>query len=110
MDLFHARIAVLPFVHLTLPPESDERQSMFTSSEDILANNPAYSSSSGTQKGRGYRKPPPAFLISAPPTARMSAVSKATSLSRPASYDPPGLEDTGWYPRRMERAPSIVQE
>ena len=110
MDLFHARIAVLPFVHLILPPESDERQSMFTSSEDILANNPAYSSSSGTQKGRGYRKPPPAFLISAPPTARMSAVSKAASLSRPASYDPPGLEDTGWYPRRMERAPSIVQE
>ena len=83
---------------------------MFTSSGDILANNPSYSSSSGTQKGMGYRKPPPTFLISAPPTARMSVVSKSTTLSRPASYEPPGLEDTGWYPRRMERAPSLVQE
>ena len=82
---------------------------MFTSSDDILANNPTYSSSSGSQKGMSYRKPPP-LVISAPPTARMSAVSKSTTVSRPASYEPPGLEDTGWYPRRMERAPSVVQE
>ena len=92
------------------PAESDERQSLFTSSEDILANNPTYSSSSGTRKTMDYRKAPPPFVISAPPNARMSNVSKATSISRPASYEPPGLEDTGWYPRRMERAPSIVQE
>ncbi|KAM5543475.1 hypothetical protein V8D89_002726 [Ganoderma adspersum] len=113
------RLARMRKLHLSPSPvaswlywnsQSDERQSMFTSSEDILANNPTYSSSSGTQKGMSYRKAPPPFFISAPPTVRMSAVSKATSLSRPASYDPPGLEDTGWYPRRMERAPSVVQE
>ncbi|KAI1794308.1 hypothetical protein LXA43DRAFT_883739 [Ganoderma leucocontextum] len=87
----------------------DERRSMFTSSEDILANNPTHTSSSGTQKGMGYRKPPPPIILPPPPTARMSTVSKTTSASRPASYDPPGLEDTGWYPRRMERAPSLMQ-
>ncbi|TBU60178.1 hypothetical protein BD310DRAFT_947541 [Dichomitus squalens] len=90
---------------------SSEKNTLFTSTEDIMADNPTTSSMSTRSRwDTSYRKEvPPLAEMPPPPGVRMSSVSKATSLSRSPSAVPPGIvEDLRGYPRRMSRTSSIA--